>query len=103
MIYVADSKGNDHVLFIPVSKNQLNSILSVTSNALSVSNGSYYEIYYGPYTLNTITGGQVGQLITLLVRNSSVTLTNGAGGAGQFILPGSANLVVTIGGTVTLR
>jgi hypothetical protein len=90
-LYIADVSGNDHVIDLVSGKDALHAVASVTDNTISISGLSYVELYYGPYTLNSMTGGYPGQKVTLEARSGGgITISSGSSTGGFFILSGQS-------------
>jgi hypothetical protein len=96
-IYAPDSGGNDHVTDLTAAKKSVTAINSVTNNTIPVTNQAYLEFLDGTFTVNTMTGGYAGQVLTIAARTAtSVTLTNSSSTNG-FSLPNGATVVLPTG------
>lgn len=100
-VYLPDVSGNDHVIDHVANKQALYAINSVENNTISVLGRSYLEFYYGPYTLNSMTGGFPGQRITLEARiGGGITIMNGTN-AGGFLIPSGNMITIPLNGKLS--
>ena len=100
-LYIADIGGNDHVIDLISGKDALHAVNSVTDNTISVAGLSYVEIYYGPYTLNTMTGGFPGQKVTLEARAGGEITINNNLSVGGFLTPTGQPITIPLNGKLS--
>ncbi|MGB6780830.1 MAG: hypothetical protein WBE36_02145 [Terracidiphilus sp.] len=101
--YIADASGNDHVIDSCAGKRNLVTIGSAGGKTISVANTSYAEVAGGPYTINAMTGGYTGQMVTLEAKDGGLTIGSnaGSGEANSFTMPGQASLGIPAGGAAS--
>lgn len=95
-LYIADANGNDHVIDLVSGKDALHAVVSVTDNTISVLGRSYLELFYGPYTLATMTGGFPGQKVTLEARSGGEVTVNHGDSAGGFMTPSQQPITIPL-------
>lgn len=100
-LYVADISGNDHVIDLISGKDALHAVASVPDNTISVAGLSYVELYYGPYTLNTMTGGFPGQKVTLEARAGGEVTINNNLSVGGFLTPTEQPITIPLNGKLS--
>jgi hypothetical protein len=102
-IIVPDGNGMTHVSTLAPFGFDYTAITSVNGNTLDVTLANGIILYYGPYTINNITGGHSGQLLYVTAFDmSGHVLTNAAGGAGQFVFPDGLNRTLHVGESLLL-
>jgi len=100
-VYILDVSGNDHVIDHASNKQALYAMGSVENNTISVLGRSYIELYYGPYTLETMTGGFPGQTVTLEARvGGGITIMNGSS-PGGFLTPSGQPIKIPLNGKMS--
>ena len=100
-LYIADPGGNDHVIDLVSGKDALHAVVAVTNNTIPVSNRSYIELYYGPYALNTMTGGFPGQKVTLEARSGGEITVNNNLNLGGFLTPSQQPITIPLNGKLS--
>lgn len=102
-IVMADDNGMTHVRMLAPFGFDYQPVTSVSANSLDVTNRNGVALYYGPYTINSFTGGHVGQLLNVTAFNmSGHVLTNDAGGIGQIAFPDGQNRTLNAGESLLL-
>jgi hypothetical protein len=100
---VPDGNGITHVRTLSPFGLDYQPVSSVNNNSIDASTSSALVFYNGPYTINTITGGHVGQILYLSALNvNGHVLTNGAGGDGQILFPDGMSRVLNAGESLLL-
>lgn len=101
--YVVNTDGNDHVIDTCAGKRNLATISPDERNTISVANTSYAEVGSGENTVDSMTGGYTGQMVTLEAKSSGLTIGSNArsGRANTFTLPGDASLGIPAGGAAS--
>ncbi len=100
---VPDGNGVTHVRTLSPFGLDYKPISSVSNNSIDASSSNALILYNGPYTINTITGGHVGQILYLSALNASGhVLTNGTGGKGQILFPDGMSRVLNAGESIML-
>lgn len=102
-IIVPDGSGVTHVRMLSPFSVDYQPVTSVNSNSVDVATLNAIGLYYGPYTINWLTGGHVGQLLYITAVNASGhVLANSAGGNGQIAFPDGQNRTLKSGETLSL-
>lgn len=102
-IIVPDGNGVTHVRMLSPFSVDYQPVTSVNSNSVDVATLNAIGLYYGPYTINSFTGGHVGQLLYITAVNASGhVLANSAGGNGQITFPDGQNRTLNAGETLSL-
>ncbi len=99
---VPDGNGVTHVRMLFPFSLDYQPVTSVNGNSVEVAALNAIGLYYGPYTINSFTGGHVGQLLYITAINASGhVLANGAGGNGQIAFPDGQNRTLNAGETLS--
>jgi hypothetical protein len=102
-IIIPDGNGVTHVHTLSPFGFDYAPISSVIGNSIDVSTSNALTLYNGPFTISTLNGGHIGQVIYLSSLNASGhVLTNGAGGPGQILFPDGMNRVLNAGESILL-
>lgn len=102
-IVVPDGNGVTHVRMLSPFAFDYQPVTSVSGGSIDATNSNGLALYYGPYTINSFTGGHVGQLLYLTAENvSGHVLTNAAGGTGQILFPDGQNRMLNAGESLFL-
>jgi hypothetical protein len=102
-IVVPDGNGVTHVRMLSPFSLDYQPITSVNGNSVDVSGLNIMGLYYGPYTINSLIGGHVGQLLYITaVNENGHVLANRAGGNGQIAFPDGQNRTLNAGETLSL-
>ncbi len=102
-IVVPDGNGVTHVRMLSPFAFDYQPVTSVDSNSVDVSTLNAMSLYYGPYTINWLAGGHVGQVLYITAVNASGhVLANRAGGNGQIAFPDGQNRTLNAGETLSL-
>ncbi len=100
-IIVPDGNGVTHVRMLSPFSLGYQPVTSVNGNSVDVSTFNAIGLYYGPYTINSLTGGHVGQLLYITAVNANGhVLANRAGGSGQIAFPDGQNRTLNAGVTL---
>jgi hypothetical protein len=100
---VPDGNGISHVRTLSPFGLDYTAITSVSNNSIDVGGTNGAILYYGPYTIDRLINGNVGQIVDLVALNSGGhTLTNSAGGNGQIVFPDGMNRVLNTGESLLL-
>jgi hypothetical protein len=101
---IPDVNGNTHVRTLAPFGFDYSLVNSVPNNSIDVSGRSGIYLYYGPYTINNLINGQIGQIISVMAATTGGhVLTNSAGGSGQIIFPDGMNRTLNHGETILLE
>jgi hypothetical protein len=100
---VPDLNGISHVRTLSAFGLDYNAITSVSNGTIDVGAKNAAILYYGPYVINNLINGTLGQIVSLLaLRTSGHVLTNSAGGAGQIVFPDGQNRTLNAGESLLL-
>ncbi len=98
-----DENGITHVRTLAPFGLDYSAITSAPNNAFDVGGTNAAILYYGPYTINNIINGHIGQIIDVMALTASGhVLTNSAGGAGQIVFPDGLNRTLNVGESLLL-
>ncbi len=98
-----DANGNSHVHSISPLAFDYTAVTSVPNNTISVAGENTAILYNGPYTIDYLSNGQLGQIVDIFALNKGPhTLVNAAGGAGQIIFPDGMNRTLDPGESLLL-
>ncbi len=102
-VIVPDGNAVTHVSTLAPFGLDYTAVTSVSNNAIDVSLMSGAILYYGPYQINDLTGGHIGQTLYIMALDvSGHTLVNGAGGVGQIVFANGMNRTLNMGEGVLL-
>ncbi|MGO9336601.1 MAG: hypothetical protein ACLPY1_03740 [Terracidiphilus sp.] len=100
---VPDGNGLTHVRMLSPFAFDYVPVTSVTGNSIDVTTVNGVNLYYGPYTINSFTGGHIGQLLYVTAVNvNGQVLINSAGGPGQIVFPDGLNRTLNVGESIML-
>lgn len=102
-IVVPDGNGVTHVRMLSPFAFDYQPVTSMSGNSVDVATFNGIALYFGPYTINSFTGGHVGQLLYVTAVNvSGHVLANSAGGNGQIVFPDGQNRTLNTGESLLL-
>jgi len=100
---VPDVNGVSHVRTLSAFGFDYNAVTSVPNGMIDVGGKNGATLFYGPYVINGLANGLLGQIVSLTALNASGhVLTNASGAPGQIVFPDGQNRILNIGETLLL-
>jgi hypothetical protein len=100
---VPDVNGLTHVRMLSPFAFDYVPVTSVTGNSVDVTTVNGVNLFYGPYTIDSFTGGHIGQLLYVTVVNvNGQVLNNSAGVPGQIVFADGLNRTMNVGESLML-